>query len=304
MTSEAPVNAGHRFANAAEEYEEQEEWEKAADSHSKAAEHFENAMNDTVDAEAIRTLLLLSSNHKRKSNELRRKAQRVLKSNNNQQINLTNETKDSLQPLQQKKSIVSRLAGDESHKISEIGESYALLSNEDQDDDPFNKFLEAVESLVQQLFNPAVAFTSAPLNENDNPIPTLQEDNTKTILNMADSYFIVPNPKELLTFKSDCSPERDPYELENEKLRIQVAQLRKKLRALELSAEENNMLKSSVLQFRNDVHKQAKRIMQSHHESSMRSSATTLLGVDTIHNSFRYHLPVLMNGGTDLSTYM
>lgn len=38
------------------------------------------------------------------------------------------------------------------------------------------------------------------------------------------------------------------------------------------------MLKSSVLQFRNDVHKQAKRIMQSHHESSMRSSAAALLG--------------------------
>lgn len=38
------------------------------------------------------------------------------------------------------------------------------------------------------------------------------------------------------------------------------------------------MLKSSVLQFRDDVHKQAKRIMQSHHESSMRASSSLIAG--------------------------
>lgn len=34
------------------------------------------------------------------------------------------------------------------------------------------------------------------------------------------------------------------------------------------------MLKSSIIQFRNDVHKQAKRIMQSHDYTAMRASST------------------------------
>lgn len=60
------------------------------------------------------------------------------------------------------------------------------------------------------------------------------------------------------------------------------------------------MLKSSVLQFRDDVHKQAKRIMQSHHESSMRSSAVNLMGGPQQSNSIisastRY--PTLAGGG-------
>lgn len=70
---------------------------------------------------------------------------------------------------------------------------------------------------MDQLFNPAVAFTSAPLDENDNPIPIVygptqlktEEDNssvsqqrqaesnqTSTMkpVNMMDSYYIVPSP--------------------------------------------------------------------------------------------------------------
>jgi hypothetical protein len=63
------------------------------------------------------------------------------------------------------------------------------------------------------------------------------------------------------------------------------------------------MLKSSVLQFRDDVHKQAKRIMQSHHESSMRSSVAALMSApqsnSIISGSTRY--PTLAgNGSHDL----
>lgn len=56
------------------------------------------------------------------------------------------------------------------------------------------------------------------------------------------------------------------------------------------------MLKSSVLQFRNDVHIQARRIMQSHHETSMRSSAAALLGPSgsAINSSIRH--PSLAGG--------
>jgi hypothetical protein len=69
--------------------------------------------------------------------------------------------------------------------------------------------LQAVEGLVQQYFDPAVAFTSAPLNENDNPLPipitvdTEEEasikDNELDALKkvnkeMMESYYLVPSP--------------------------------------------------------------------------------------------------------------
>ncbi|CAO3584697.1 unnamed protein product [Absidia cylindrospora] len=54
------------------------------------------------------------------------------------------------------------------------------------------------------------------------------------------------------------------------------------------------MLKSSILQFRNDVQRQAKRIMQTHESASMRSSSVALLGSSGInagatHNSYPRH---------------
>ncbi|KAI8991020.1 hypothetical protein BDF20DRAFT_842255 [Mycotypha africana] len=288
-------------------------------------------MKDTADTETVRTLRLLSANHKRKSNESMRRLQRIKAVASKQKeagTSVHNQIAMSSgqQQQQQQEALFDRRSRQKTtkllhkqtaakpldindHRISEIEESYALLSNEDQEDDPFNKFLEAVESLVQQLLNPAVAFTSAPLNENDYPLPytrleltdttrktvyqyssMLQQKGTKSN-NMSGSYFMVPTPgKENLVEYSNNMKMRteydnrerpitdEEYRLENDSLRKQLDQLRKRLKALEMSAEENSMLKSSVLQFRNDIHRQAKRIMQSQHESNlMRSSANALL---------------------------
>lgn len=62
--------------------------------------------------------------------------------------------------------------------------------------------MEAVEGLVQQFFNPAVAFTSVPLNENDIPVPVTQTEDkpeekvcTKSEnTSMFDSYCMVYSP--------------------------------------------------------------------------------------------------------------
>lgn len=40
---------------------------------------------------------------------------------------------------------------------------------------------------------------------------------------------------------------------------------------------ESNILKSSILQFKSDVHKQAKRIMQSHDYTAMRASSSAAM---------------------------
>ncbi|KAL0141696.1 hypothetical protein V8B55DRAFT_1491466 [Mucor lusitanicus] len=335
MDSEAPINAGHRFVVEAENYEDNENWLKAAEAHSKAAEQFEIAIHDSVEDEAIKTLRLLSSNHQKKANELNRKAQRLIKAAAKNRMHhmvgsrsgLRNALSSSQQQQQQhyhhphyyssheygsastsnSSSIISRLAGIHASTVDsgDIGESYTLLPNIERQELDFLKFFESVNQLVENVCNPAVAFTSAPLNENDIPIPDEAEvDESASVLHqshnnnnntsnamMMDSYFIVTDPKDesmvaaiqkqlgSLSINGAAAPNTaDHCKSENEKLRIQLAHLKKRLKSLQMSAEENNMLKSSVLQFRDDVHKQAKRIMQSHHESSMRASSSLIAG--------------------------
>ncbi|KAI8327198.1 hypothetical protein EDC96DRAFT_588381 [Choanephora cucurbitarum] len=255
MNTEAPVNTGHAFANMAEDYEDREDWLRAAEAHAKAAEQFEIALQDTADIEATRTLRLLSSNHTRKANELNRKAQRLNKAQR--------QAKQS-----QKKtgsSLISKLSGvEDTHwthnttqqaihastlghgrRITEIGESYAILSNDEQEDDPFNKFLEAVDGLVEQLFNPAIAFTSAPLDENDNPISSInlskaqteveEEDTKPKLVDMADSYYFVPTPEQEGDEETPSeSADHDDEREENERLKAHIAHLMKRLKSLEI----------------------------------------------------------------------
>lgn len=64
------------------------------------------------------------------------------------------------------------------------------------------------------------------------------------------------------------------------------------------------MLKSSVLQFRDDVHKQAKRIMQSHHESSMRASSSLIAGGPNPMYGSRHSPLAIGNGNGNLDIGM
>lgn len=344
MSTEASVIVGHRFANIAEDYEEKELWEKAADAHSKAAEHFEIALNDAADVETIKTLNLLTANHRRKGNDLNRKIQRMkaaalqkisqLSSRNNS-MTLMGSNGGLRNALPEKKynqnsgHLVSRFFNKSEYLSSEdglrradgIGESYAVLSNDDDNDDTFNKFLETVDILLQGLINPAVAFTTTPLNKDDVPVqndvqisddePSVQTSNNSN--NMMESFYMVHIPKEYGGSRSIVFPTikkvnssrntkertKEFYLHENEKLKKQITLLVKRAKALEHSAEEGNTLKNSILQFRNNVHQQAKRIMQSHNEYSMRASATlhnTIANSATV-NPPRY--PVMLGTGNN-----
>ncbi|ORZ15646.1 hypothetical protein BCR42DRAFT_437914 [Absidia repens] len=374
MNSEAPVNTGHTYANAAEEYEDKEQWSKAIEAHQNAAEQFRKALEYTQDAETVKSLRLLMANHTRRIKDLERKVAKA-RSEQQQQQQLQDQREGQKQQNQQTESptgtvynqqlmsgglnspntlgndninmhgllnalpgMTSPTSGSTSfrgridkNKVNElshhgtIGESYALLSTDNYDDDddasdPFNKFLQVVETLVDQLSNP-VAFASAPLNEGDVPTPYHQRllstdepenpprdignDNTMDVSTMMESFFFVPdNQDESIpatgsnTTASSSSPfygqDRETLQAENEQLRRRVEQLSRRLQSLEKTAEESNMLKSSILQFRNDVQRQAKRIMQTHESVSMRSSSVALLGSSGInagatHNSYPRH---------------
>ncbi|KAG0187963.1 hypothetical protein DFQ28_005622 [Apophysomyces sp. BC1034] len=349
---------GHSYANAAEDYEDREMWAKAAEAHLLAAEQFQKATEYTDDTEANRTLQLLTMNHSRKAKELQRKAAKAATEQSSAPtahvvggsgyraqadgIDMSGlrialpETRPR-EPLRQAQCHTSQ---------GTIGDSYALLTeNDDEDDsDPFNKFWDVVETLVEKLSNP-VAFASAPLNENDNPTPAWtyeaaadrgddigdndEEENSsmnhrKDSYAMMESYFVVPEQDALditRTISGAGDEEKrtwQDYVLENEQLKKRIDQLLRKLQAMEKvcllcacqpgvltrstkAAEESNVLKTSIIQFRNDVQKQAKRIMQNH-DSSMRSSAALgSSGTHTIHNSYIRHPS---NGNvTEMSKY-
>ncbi|KAI8069195.1 hypothetical protein BC940DRAFT_298123 [Gongronella butleri] len=297
MNSEAPINAGHAFANAAEEYEDRDQWAKAIQAHENAAQQFQKALDYSQDNEADKTLRLLIATHTRKAKEIQRKWQK-------QQMEKTSATTTpaahagpmihpadlDMQALMQAlpahdtNDHPAKRAFDASHHG--IGESYALLSTGEEEEDaadPFNRFLKVVETLMDQLSNP-VAFATAPLNEDDMPTPYQQRflANDPLIPNddgsnaMAESFFMVPDHPETKpsanTSASSSEHDNDHLQVENEHLKRQVDQLTRRLRSLEKTAEESHMLKSSILQFRNDVQRQAKRIMQSHDPASLRSS--------------------------------
>ncbi|KAG2219925.1 hypothetical protein INT45_010439 [Circinella minor] len=315
---------GHSYANAAEDYEDREAWVEAAEAHSNAAEQFQKAIEFTQDAVTCKTLRLLHLDHLRKAKELERKItkikqqqeeeqekQRQLQQQQNQrplrQSNHNTTTTFDMNGLRHALQTSRRLQHPNNYHNTisttsgttspAIGGSYAVLppdgrlDDEDNEDesDPFNKFWEVVETLVDKLSNP-VAFASVPLNENDNPTPAwnLQkhekqdEDEDGVAAKMVESYFFVPEPRQGNLRQHD-------YAAENEQLKKQIEQLVKRVQTLEKTAEESNMLKSSILQFRNDVQKQAKRIMQSHDYSHMRASSSAALMATSNTNTPSYN---------------
>ncbi|KAI8142777.1 hypothetical protein BJV82DRAFT_614239 [Fennellomyces sp. T-0311] len=292
MIANSPVNAGHSYANAAEDYEDREEWAQAAEAHGQAAEQFQKAVEFTQDPVTCKTLQLLHLDHLRKAKELERKIAKQREQEQPQRPIQTSQRlgqSNSFDMNGLRHALPRRLARSTHGAASPaIGGSYAVLppdgqeEEEDGDDsDPFNKFWEVVETLVDKLSNP-VAFASAPLNENDNPTPAWNassddEEDDGVAAAMVESYFFVPEPRQ--------GPGQHDYAAENEQLKKQIEQLVRRVQTLEKTAEESNMLKSSILQFRNDVQKQAKRIMQNHDYSHMRASSSAALIGSNAHYS-------------------
>ncbi|CAO3686527.1 unnamed protein product [Umbelopsis ramanniana] len=208
----SPVNAGHAYANEADDCEDREQWDKAATAHSLAAEQFQKAIVFAQDPEAVKTLRLLVMNHSRKAKTLSLKAAKAnepqpsirgsdISSTSSQPATLSSSaTTPNIDRIQSTNDRLSNLsihnsngyhdripsttysASHQSHLLGSqaIDDSYALLNDQSDDDsDPFNKFWNAVETLVQKLSNP-VAFASAPLNEEDDPKALMEESNTYT----------------------------------------------------------------------------------------------------------------------------
>ncbi|CAG8658330.1 3347_t:CDS:10, partial [Racocetra fulgida] len=181
-------------------------------------------------------------------------------------------------------------------------------STDDDDSDPFNKFWGIVETLVSKISNPLtnpVAFATLPLNVSEyartsfdpntihpplpfgnNGVDVVDELNAA----MMESFYIIPKEQRLggtaggYSRSSTLSPGThlssgsrntstktlEEYAMENAQLKSVIDNLSKRMMAYERAAEESSMLKSSILQFKNDLQKQAKQIKAS--KEMLRSS--------------------------------
>ena len=130
-------------------------------------------------------------------------------------------------------------------------------------DDPFVKFWDNVESLVEKFSTSTpFSFTTPPISSTIQGIQSNQCESQKA--NMSQSYYMVPSQqlppraldKNTISLSSSPSKTLAEYEVENAHLKEAVDMLSKKVAFLEKTAQENSMLKSSIFQFREDVAKQ------------------------------------------------
>jgi hypothetical protein len=188
-------------------------------------EEYQAAINDTTDPLAAKTLKLMYASRNRTAKELERKL-------------FLRDTPEptKLLPIQEMQSMsVNPSTGDS--KIAN-NESFMLL---DKHNDPFERFWEAVEGLVNVNDAFTMPFTSSHLTEKEldkkGPVEKLPTDST-----MLQSYLIVPSKiKKLKTYEE--------LEVENSHLKETVDLMATHISALE---KEHTLLKNSVLEFRDE----------------------------------------------------
>ncbi|KAI8378973.1 hypothetical protein BD560DRAFT_389158 [Blakeslea trispora] len=85
---------------------------------------------------------------------------------------------------------------------------------------------------------------------------------------VSESFFLPPSSKETKTVQ------KESLKQENAQLKAQLAYLKGRIQSLEKGSIDHSLLKSSILQFKNDVHRQMQRALQSQENAHMTRSAT------------------------------
>ncbi|KAJ3306576.1 hypothetical protein HDV03_004705 [Kappamyces sp. JEL0829] len=154
-----------------------------------------------------------------------------------------------------------------------FGQSYMILDRnarevrpDNEEEDPFNKFWEAVEGLVHKISGP-VAFTTAPLGKSEERLMEAAAAQQTADLNLGatsflNSYLVIKPGDELVESRYPVAKESrhartlEECEAENAQLKRTVELQAKRIAELERAQQENNMLRSSIIQFRQDLQKQ------------------------------------------------
>ncbi|CAH1762844.1 6723_t:CDS:10, partial [Entrophospora sp. SA101] len=239
---DTPLNAAHSFANAAEEFEDKEQYAKAMEAHFRAAEQFLNATNLTSDPEAVRTLKKLYSNHNRQAKDLQPEVFNSQGNNNKNTFKIVN-------------NVAIATTTPSSNNSRNTGATIIKGRIGSQTN---NDTLEVPNGIGRTI--------DSSLNIAESTMTTTSSGSEKTI---EESYMVLKGNND-----STDDDDSDPFnkfwgivESLVQKISNPVAFATVPLNGTDSAtqfdsnaAEEGNMLKSSILQFKNDFQKQAKLI--------------------------------------------
>lgn len=185
-------------------------------------------------------------------------------------------------------------SGDESGKASGVEESYYLMRNDHDPDDPMSAFLARIDNMVEELGNNAVAFASAPLfmpsgsdqskggdiHSDGTALPSASDKQPSPAKSprssVQDSFYVVPQATPAAgsgartrqsSSSSSVSKTHEELLAENATLKENLDQLTKQLHWLSKERQrEREAMKGSVTLFARDVKKQAEKVMM--HQST------------------------------------
>ncbi|CAO0800523.1 unnamed protein product [Mucor circinelloides] len=179
-------------------------------------------------------------------------------------------------------------------KGGSAGDSSAFVpppieEEEDEDDaDPFNRFWGVVEPMVNKLSQTSSPPPSSPWQQPAMSDTAFDEAETNRIqheMSFIDESFFTCPKKSQQGQDNYTQPDQQPVnsmldldddpEEENRALKAQIADIKHEIQSLQQRSVDSTVLKSSIIQFKKDVHKQALRVLQTQESAMMTGSAMT-----------------------------
>ncbi|KAJ1973256.1 hypothetical protein H4R35_004210 [Dimargaris xerosporica] len=255
----------HGWGGLAEDYYNRGKLVEAFKAHNKAADLFAQSLSDAKDIQSVEALKLLAINHRRRAAVVQKELEQQSLADDRPEDTADREQRGiaSDEDLPEDSDSLSGVSDATSEQSTSSGQAPAKQAS-----DPFDAFWDYVESLVDKISNP-VAFATAPVG--NVPVATRASDGSSPVASpsIMESFYVVLNKPDVPDGSGKGSPTEsheqpvkgsaNPVEplTENAELKATVAKLQKQVRHLEQAAKENTMLKSSIYNFRQEVHKRA-----------------------------------------------
>ncbi|KAI9483254.1 MAG: hypothetical protein EXX96DRAFT_557462 [Benjaminiella poitrasii] len=262
---------GLELAKIAKKYEGKEEWQKAIEIHTRALNAYEQALHDEKDESARNDLETLIKTHVSKINDIR--------------IRMNQQNPFDMKKLEQEINAIQKgeLLSQQHQQQAIVGDSYAIVPTEEEDvEDPFNKFWGVVEPMVDKLSN------SITISSNYEPLTRHSQQQQQQQLKRLINYDTTDNDEETKRIQQEMSSITESFftqstqaadqssREENEALKAEIKSLTAKIRELEKKSIDSTVLKSNIIQFKNDIHKEALRILHTQENAIMTRSAVAV----------------------------
>lgn len=211
------VQKGHKFAAQVEEYIEKGRLEEAMNANFLASKAYLDAVSDTRDAEAIKTLKLLYTNHLRQGRDLQRRIEQGTSATDNREYN-----RQATPPLISREEQRPTLSDE-----SRIGKSYFVVDQDTHDNNVFDSFWDTID-------NPNRSSRAAPAHIINKQSAELQL-----------SYMVIPKT-ESRERRTSVSKTAEELQIENEHLKETVDLLTRQLATFQDIVAENEQLRRRV----------------------------------------------------------